>query len=442
VTTDSAMIWVRLTARSERNREGIVRRGKPAKHLDPGVGVDQLEGSCPGMAGRVRVRYGTAEDLSNATASDWVEVDEATDFAHVFRLAGLKPATVYHYSCETAGRDDSAAHAPLRGSFRTAPRPDEPARAVFTVVTGQMYKDGDHPDGYHIYEAMAELKPDFHVLTGDTVYYDNEDPIASTVPIARYHWHRMYSYPRLIKFHLQVPAFWEKDDHDTYFNDCWPTMKAEQMDPLTFKDGLRVFAEQVPAGEVPYRTFRWGKNLQVWLTEGRDFRSPNSDPDGPDKSIWGRKQKEWLQQTLLASDADWKVLVSPTPIVGPDRTNKADNHSNKAFAHEGKAFRRWAAEHLPNNFFTVCGDRHWQYHSVDPATGVQEFSCGPVSNEHAEGSPGFDKEYHRFHRVEGGFLSVTVEPTDRASSLTFRFHDVHGKVVYEHVYRPAQSQPQ
>ena len=32
-----------------------------------------------------------------------------------------------------------------------------------------------------------------------------------------------------------------------------------------------VFAEQTPALERPYRTVRWGKGVQLWLVEGRDF---------------------------------------------------------------------------------------------------------------------------------------------------------------------------
>jgi len=99
-------------------------------------------------------------------------------------------------------------------------------------------------------------------------------------------------------------------------------------------------------------------------------------------------------------------------------------------------FRRWAKENLPNNFFIACGDRHWQYHSQHPETGLREFSCGPASDEHSGGTPGENPDYHRFHRVKGGFLSVNVQPTDKASSITFRFHDVHGKVVYQFSPQP------
>jgi alkaline phosphatase D len=424
---------MRLTAKASRHRDGIVRRGTPAAVLPADVRVDDLEGACPGAPGRVRLRYGTRDDLADARTTDWVEVKPENDYTHQFRLTGLKPSTVYHYAAETAGPGGKPVHAPLRGRFATAPPADTPAAVTFTVITGQAYKDVDHPDGFHIYEAMAKLNPQFLVPTGDTVYYDSEDPRATTVAVARYHWHRMYSYPRHIVFHLRVPAYWEKDDHDTLANDCWPTQNPKSMLPLTFADGLRLFREQVPMGEKTYRTFRWGKDLQIWLVEGRDFRSPNNTPDGPQKTIWGEEQKKWLKDTLLASDATWKVLISPTPLVGPDRAQgKNDNHANAAFQHEGDEMRRWFQKHLPDNFFIACGDRHWQYHSVHPEAGVHEFSCGPASDQHAGGSPGLDLKYHRFHRVKGGFLSVSVRRTKDQSAVTFRFHDVHGKVAYEY----------
>jgi alkaline phosphatase D len=154
-------------------------------------------------------------------------------------------------------------------------------------------------------------------------------------------------------------------------------------------------------------------------------------PDGPEKTIWGAEQKRWLKRTILNSDADWKVLVSPTPIVGPDRVKKRDNHSNTVFAYEGDEFRQWVRKNVPDNFFIACGDRHWQYHSVHPETGVQEFSSGPASDRHAEGSPGENPKYHRFHLMKGGFLSVSVRRTGNRSGIALRHHDVHGKVVYE-----------
>jgi alkaline phosphatase D len=94
--------------------------------------------------------------------------------------------------------------------------------------------------------------------------------------------------------------------------------------------------------------------------------------------------------------------------------------------------RAWMQANVPDNFFVVCGDRHWQYHSVHPKTGVREFSVGAASDSHASGSPGEDKTYHKFHRVKGGFLSVQLAATGKESRIDFRHHDVDGKVVHEY----------
>ena len=110
------------------------------------------------------------------------------------------------------------------------------------------------------------------------------------------------------------------------------------MGDLTFAQGQEIFRQQVPLGKTIYRTFRWGRDLQIWFTDGRDFRSPNDIPDGPEKTIWGTEQKAWLQRTLLESDATWKILISPTPIVGPDRGRGAVTFLGKVTAVSAIAF--------------------------------------------------------------------------------------------------------
>lgn len=429
ITQNSAIVWMRLTKEAEARHDGI--RVTTAE-MPENTRVETLIGAAPGMTGQMRLRYAANQNLDNAIATPWKDAAAERDFAAQFGLADLTPDTVYYYAAESRGTDGSP-HGSLRGRFRTAPSTDQPSEVSFTVVTGMMFRDLDHPEGFHIYNAMRKMQPDFLVPTGDTVYYDNEPPRATTVELARYHWNRMYSRPRHIAFHLEVPGYWMKDDHDTLYDDCWPPRGPDdfkQMRPMTFEKGLDIFREQVPMGPKTYRTVRWGRDVQIWLVEGRDFRSPNPIPDGPGKTIWGQKQKEWLKDGIQNSSATWKFLLSPTPIVGPDRSRKADNHANDAFRHEGDEIRQWFQRFTGSNFFVLCGDRHWQYHSVHPDTGVQEFSCGPASNEHAGGSPGEDRLYHRFHRMKGGFLSVSVRSAEGHSELAIRHHDVHGETVY------------
>lgn len=442
VDTASAIIWTRLTRNAV--REGKDRPLPVVRYKDPKTGkladnrrgradmdpvvefpngstIDTIEGAVPGAPGEVRVRYKTAGAGSWRTTA-WKAVDPNRDFTAHFPLKGLQPATAYELLVESRSGQS------VSGKFRTAPVPGQPARVVFTVVTGTAYPDQDAPGGgYKFYAQMLKLDPSFFVHTGDIVYYDQ---LAKTQALARWHWHSMYSLPTDLEFHRQAAAYFIKDDHDTWMNDCWPSMKTRFMGEFTFRQGKAIFLEQVGMGDKTMRTFRWGKDLQVWLPEGRDFRSPNNMPDGPDKTIWGKEQKEWFKRTVQASDATFRVLISPTPLVGPDRANKGDNHANKQFTHEGNELRAFIASQ--KNMYVVTGDRHWQYVSVDSKTGVREYSCGPASDEHAGGyTMDQRRPEHRYLNIVGGFLAGAVERADGKPVLTFRHYSVDGKVLNE-----------
>jgi alkaline phosphatase D len=447
VTHTSAIIWTRLTRNPKRLDDGapwrapkrVAKEGEPqnrgrivpGSQLPEGLTVDDVEGAVPGAPGEVRVVYVEKGSGEGERATPWTPVDPERDFTRQFTLEGLQPSAQHAFRVECRGDAAAPAGPTIEGSFRTAPAPDDPARVVFTVVTGQAYRDQDFSGGHKAYLAMLELAPSFFVHTGDIVYYDGGGPVAQNVAQARHHWHRMYSLPAQVEFHRRVASYFIKDDHDAWQNDCWPTMSNNKMGDFTFAEGLAVFPEQVPMGDSTYRTVRWGKDLQIWMVEGRDFRSSNRMPDGPQKTIWGEKQKAWFKQTVAQSDATFRVLVSPTPLVGPDRQNKADNHSNRAFTHEGNELRRFIAGQ--ENMVVACGDRHWQYVSVHPETSVREYSSGPISDAHAGGwkQSDFVESHHRYLNVTGGFLSATVERAGGRPTLTFRHHAVDGKVLHE-----------
>lgn len=435
VTSNSAIVWTRVTELAKRvepgYREPAKREPRTATYTPSAVPVEKREGAMPGSEGHVHLIYSEQANFESFRIIDWVVVKAEDDYTTRFRLLNLRPGTRYFLKMTLREKAGGPVVDQALGSFTTAAAEKEWQDVRFTVMTCQSYWDLDDPAGYRIYPAMAGLYPHFMVSAGDTVYLDSEAPRARTVELARHHWHRMYSLPRLIDFHRTVPGYWERDDHDSWANDCWPSQSNPWMAPLTYADGVRVFQEQNPVGEAPYRTVRWGRGLQIWFVEGRDFRSPNKAPDGPEKTIWGAEQLAWLKKSILASDATFRILVSPTPIVGPDRSNKNDNHANKGFAWEGKHFRQWTRDQNLERFYVICGDRHWQYHSRDPETGLQEFSCGAASDKHAGGSPGWDAAIQDYHREVGGFMSVEVRLPGAQPVIALRHHDVDGKVLFE-----------
>ncbi len=257
--------------------------------------------------------------------------------------------------------------------------------------------------------------------------------MGKTADLARWHWDRMYSFPDNIEFHRQVASYFIKDDHDTWMNDCYPGMETKFMGEFTYEEGTEIFLYEVPMGEKTYRTIRWGKYLQIWLVEGRDYRSLNPIPDGPDKTIWGKEQMEWFKSTVAASDATFRILISPTPVVGPDRQSKNDNHANIGFKYEGNQLREFISEQ--KNMVVVCGDRHWQYISKDAETGVLEFNCGPASDEHAGGWKQENKlPEHIYLNVVGGFLECSITHKNGNPTMIFTHYNPDGKLLNKYAY--------
>ena len=445
-TPSSIIIWTRLTEKPDISPEGVewpkVRPNKqddgsfhfPGPQIPEGHTLNDMAYTLPGAPGEVRLRYRSQALDSDADAvTEWTAVNDGADFTHQFTLEGLRPGTVYAFDMEARATGSTTPSDQVSGTFRTVPAPDATSPATFTVVTGQdFWLRDDDKNGHKIYAEMRKLAPDFFVHTGDIVYFDRERPWAVNAEQARHKWHRMFALPFQRDFHNHTTSYFLRDDHETWQDDAWPTLQNNKMGDLTYADGVEIFFEQVPGPdrEKPWRTVRWGRDLQIWLVEGRDFRSANTDPDGPEKTIWGAEQKAWFKKTVEESDATFRVLISPTPVVGPDRETKADNHANQAFAHEGSELRQFMAEQ--KNMVVVCGDRHWQYVSTDPETGLREFCSGPSSDAHAGGfSEDQRTDMHQYLAVIGGFLAGTVERKDGTPTLTFRHYDVNGAMVYE-----------
>jgi alkaline phosphatase D len=438
VTPDSVVIWARRTASANRLADGIVRRGagKNASAPQPGQDVNRFEGACPGGNGYMRLIVEPVSGRGRKRTIDWVELNPDRDYTEHFRVSGLEPASSYRYIVESREGRSRRVDAPLGGQFRTAPAVASNAPIHFALTSCQKYSETDRPDGFHMYESLAKVNADFFVSCGDNVYYDSDDPVVNGIAVARYHWQRMYSMATLRNCLRNVPGYWQKDDHDVYSDDSYPGMQTQKMLPFQFAEGQRLFREQIPgpSDKTPlYRRFRWGTEVEIWLPEARDYRSPNPEPDGPTKSIWGPDQKRWLQETLANSPARWKFVINPNPVIGPDHGRKRDNHANPTFATEGREFRQWLKANVDGSVILMNGDRHWQYHSVDPETGLNEFGCGAASDSHSVmPSGGEDVRYHRFLRAKGGFMTCRVDPSDR--SLVLQHHDVHGTVVNRQMF--------
>ncbi|XAL98157.1 alkaline phosphatase D family protein [Phycisphaeraceae bacterium D3-23] len=455
VTADSVLLQTRLTDGS-----ALV----DGEHFDDGDAL--RDGDLPGCDGYVRWVISTdptflVNDLIHT--GPWLRALPEHDYVVRHQITGLAPGTTYYYRADYATDVEQVVltQEDHVGTFTTLHGEDAAAPTRIHIVTGlnydrfyapEGYTGDDRAEGFPACDAMLALDPDLLIFTGDDVYYD-KPPDAETLADMRAKWHRQFSRPRMAALLASVATYWEKDDHDFRYNDSDLTRDRFPSAEL----GIATFREQAPIvaqddHETPtYRTHRVSRDLQIWLVEGRDYRSANRDEDGPGKTLWGAEQRDWLMRTLLESDATFKLLISPTPLLGPDDAYKRDNHANlDGFRHEGEAFITWAQDEglWDAGLAIVCGDRHWQYHSVHPS-GAHEFSCGAIcdANSRLGRHPGDENstdpageltQPYRQAQASGGFLSLVVTPADdadgegAAASIRYEFYDERGELLYRY----------
>lgn len=440
-------------------------------------------GDLAGVQGIGKFQIDIKSTFDDPIITDWIEAVPEQDFIVKAKIEGLQPGEKYYYRLQF-GRGKRSLFDSEIGTFKTLQGSEGKAEISLAVVTGmnyyffhygrydsaQAYSGKDKNLGYPALESIERLSPDYFIGTGDNVYFDHPNNVNYDAAIqrgrnplpGRYEgkevtneygmrrkYHDQFVQTRFRDLFKNVSTYWEKDDHDYRFNDA-DTAKSF---PISHQLGIKNFREQLPvvnprdSTAITYRTHHMSKDLQIWFLEGRDYRSPNSMKDGPDKTLLGQDQLIWLKETLLQSDATFKLIISPTPMVGPDDAYKSDNHVNhNGFRHEGEALFSWLADNnfLEKNLYFICGDRHWQYHAIHPS-GFEEFSTGALIDNNSRpgrlaGDPNSTdpealiKQFYIQGDAEsasGGFLFVSVKRESNVPVAFFQHFDEKGSLLYE-----------
>ncbi len=369
-------------------------------------------------------------------------------------LTGLTPATRYAWQAQGAGET-------VKGEFVTAPAHDQ-AAGVSALWSGDLGGAGlcrRVDGGYRIFRTMARRRPDFFLFVGDTIYADRRCDGPGVVPGAAFIAQTLQAFRDRHRYQREdapmqdflratsVYAIW--DDHEVKNDFSGPT------EPL-MPAGRRAFLEYwpiLPPDEEPtrlYRKFRWGKLLEVFILDTRQYRSPNSDPDGPGKTMLGAAQRRWLVDNVSASSAVWKVIVSSVSLSIPTgRPERRDSWSNAGpfglplkggtgFALERDAILRQLRDRGVKSLVFLVADVHHAEvirHSPTPDWSFHELVAGPLSASLGRPRPLDEGLHPRSLFAQGGvnnFGEITIEP----AHLTVRLIDEDGAVLVTHTIRP------
>jgi len=244
---------------------------------------------------------------------------------------------------------------PVLGQFRTPPSKSRPIRFVWSGDTaGQGWGIDLGFGGMKIYEAMRQVRPDFFIHSGDTIYADgpmtervtdasgnliwtnaflNEVPEKLKVAETLHEYRRNHLYNRydanIQRFSAEVPQIWQWDDHEVTNN--WSDSKEfdsryteRRIQTLTAR-ATRAFLEHAPMRwysqveeERIYRHIPYGPDLDVFVLDMRSYRGPNSynlQEQPSDETVFlGKPQIAWLKQKLQQSRATWKVIAADMPL--------------------------------------------------------------------------------------------------------------------------------
>lgn len=275
-----------------------------------------------------------------------------------FALTGLSPATTYTYTVTV----DGVAVDERAGTFATfASGPTS-----FTVATASCARLGSNGA---VYETIASLAPDLFINTGDLFYAD----YVETSEHYEHAYESSLTQPAQAALYSTVPIAYVWDDHDYGRNNSDRTMPYRQLALDAYDTNVPHYPLVQP--DAVYQSFTIGR-VQFVLLDDRSQRDPNSDPDGPGKTILGTDQLAWLQDRLIEGrdSQALTVIVNQVPwITAPEEG--ADYWGGYTF--ERQAIADFIAEHDIDNVLMVSGDAHMV--AIDDGTNTDYSAAGNAS---------------------------------------------------------------
>ena len=361
---------------------------------------------------QVRIDY-SAENPGALKPGPVMSLNNSNDFTNHVALTGLPDGATIYYRAVDAVFGNSLSEI---CSCRTAPAGAQPFTFAFSGDMDESYRP------FRLFDAMAQAKPAFFLHLGDTIYADL--PKREFSPSVAHYRRKHRSNRRdthLQRFLAQHTSYVIWDDHETD-NNCHAAHPK-------MGEALQVFREFWPCRSATpdalYRAFNWGGTDFIML-DTRRFRSPQTAPDGPEKTMLGDVQKNWLEERLATSKAKFKFIVTSVPFQG----GGVDTWGS--YASERQHLLRHIRERNIGGVVFLCADYHLARDWTNAKTGVREYMAGPIASfTHYSHSPSSRERYQKagtFHYGDGyNFGLVTVNP--EAGTGVVEWIGVDGKAL-------------
>jgi alkaline phosphatase D len=427
VTSSSAILWSRP---GRAGRATLEVATTPTFRACAGG----FTGSAKGLRGCIRLSR-------TVRASD--------DYTAQLRVLGLRPGTRYYYRWRQGGARSET------GRLRTAPSAgaDRTIRFSYSGDADAQRAPGQTQPFYNnfeVYREMAQEGNDFNLNFGDTIYSDTEVPGAGPPALSvaakwsKYKQNHAMANLRLLK--RSAPILYHWDDHE-FINDFTIPENGQAL----YDRSVRAYLDYEPTtysdARGIYRSFRWGRNVEVFMLDQISFRSAKADDGGacdnppgsgspdlaptapqatrnlfavvvpalanpvsqecldrindPNRTMLGRRQYDAFTRAVERSTATWKIIMNEKPI---QQFYALPYDRWEGYAAERLRLIRDLRDNVDNVIFLTT-DTHAnfindvRFRTLEPGgplnSGIQEVITGPVATmtfsreiDSAVGQPG------------------------------------------------------
>ena len=239
--------------------------------------------------GAVKAQVATDGSFNNVIRERILQAESSNDNTVQTKFDSLSPNSTFHYRfCLQGGSSCSA-----QGKFKTAPPPSlvTPIRFAFSGDETAVSAPGQQQPYWGTFKAFKSMVAEnnkFNIDFGDTIYSDPEVPGAATALTVGEKWamyRKKLAIPNMRSIRAATGIYNHWDDHE-FINDFSIPENGRGL----YDRGVRAFRTYMPVTfsneRGIYRSFRWGKNLELFFLDERSFRSAKASAnhacDNPD----------------------------------------------------------------------------------------------------------------------------------------------------------------
>jgi PhoD-like phosphatase len=286
-------------------------------------------------------------DLTGAIESEPV-APAAGDRIAKLSIAGLEPATEYHWGIRSCGTTS-----PRKGRVVTAPV--EPSSFAFAVASCGGYRVDRRLSTHAVWDVLVAHCPDFFVHLGDLHYQDLQsedvaDHVQAQVDV--------FSSAKQERLWRRTPMAHMWSDHDFCGDNSFGGSRGCAAARAAYR---RLTPQKLawPCGPHPVSySFSWGPRVRFLMPDCRSERSDPAAPDDASKTMLGTAGKEWLLRELSAAEGDPDVALVVLDTEVPWLSSDCDGDDWSVYATERAELAAYIEAHLTKALLALGGDAH------------------------------------------------------------------------------------